>query len=126
MNNISSFDEFSRGSGKARPSLNFSIPTGETISKQTETASPELETPEKPARFSRALQRINAVDESGERDSFKDCYDVVHAEHQHLLKEINRIEYGDPEMKKHVTELKKAFNDLIVKLQFFSEKGAKK
>ena len=135
MNNLSSFEEFSKGTGKPRQSLNFSIPvTGNTSSSmeknEEETAKPVTpKATDKPARFTRAHQQMMNVkegDEIKEDETFKVCYDVIHSEYQYILKDLNRIEYGDPEMKKHVTDLKKGFNDLLVKLQFFSEKGAKK
>lgn len=130
MNNLSSFDEFSRGAGKNKPSLNFSIPTGSPATiKETDSEVPETaeilpqDTLKKPQRFQRARTRM--MEESKEGNIFKDCYDVVEAEYTHLLKDLNRIEYSDSEKKKHVTDLKKAFNELLVKLQFFSENDKK-
>lgn len=130
MNNLSSFEEFSNGTGKNKPSLNFSIPTSSTANiEETDNEnakSSEIlprDTPKKPKRFQRARTRM--MEESQEESIFKDCYDVVEAEYTHLLKDLNRIEYSDSEKKKHVTDLKKAFNDLLVKLQFFSENDKK-
>jgi hypothetical protein len=137
MNNLSSYEEFSKGTGKPRQSLNFSIPiSGNAPSsiKKNEDETGELsELPHskemKPARYTRAHQQMmnpRIDDEIQEDETFKICYDVIHSEYLYITKDLNRIEYSDPEMKKHVTELKKGFNDLLVKLQFFSEKGTKK
>jgi len=126
MNNLSSFEEFSKGTGKQAQSINFSIPiSGSSSTVKNEEEDPELS--DKPARHSRAHQQMMKIEEETSQDEvFKTCYDVVDAEYKFIMKDLNRMEYSDQEMKKHVTELKKSFNDLLVKLQFFSEKGAKK
>lgn len=125
MKNLSNFAEFSRGAQKEVHAIAKPIETSQTsIAPQTEK---EISVPEKATRFSnhhdRTFNSKDATEVNKGMESFKTCYDVVHAEYLSILTEMNRIEYENGEQKKHVVDLKKTFNELLVKLQFFAEKG---
>lgn len=147
MNNISNFEEFSKGvTEKSRPG-SASYYAGLTKSTQDKRASqikkqtdmedddPEAYKPlpgdSKKTKTSRFTTKYHSMfgtseemnEEGDGSKAFKDTYSIIEAEYVSLLKDLNRIEYGEPELKKEAIELKKLFNDLLVKLQFFGEMG---
>jgi hypothetical protein len=130
MKNLTNFSEFSKGF-KEKTSTDLFQKQLEGAEKPVE-ASPEASEVIEPKKsksvgFSKTRQAIFDKDLTQEgMESFSDCYNVVERRYVSLLKELNRLEFSGNDMKKHVVDLKKAFSELLVKLQYFVEKGGTK
>jgi predicted nuclease with TOPRIM domain len=137
MNNLTSFADFAKGNLKEQ------LPKAEPVSKpvsvinEPQTEDLEAEVDVKPMEKTKAGDKKfkahheklfgtkkpheHISEENEEMKPFRDSYEVVEKEFTSLLRELNRVESGKPDLKKDVTELKKHFNELLVKLQFFGE-----
>lgn len=138
MNNLTSFADFSKGisSPKREEKVAPKVAVlNEPVQAQTEDAAPEvasqpLEKPKKSDKkfvshyeklFGSKKPHEEIVEKSEDMKPFRNSYEAVEKEFTSLLRELNRVESNKPDLKKHVTELKKHFNELLVKLQFFAE-----
>lgn len=140
MNNLTSFADFSKGTTTPQKEASKIAPQkvqmiNEPVEAQTEeleadVASQPMEKPSKSDKkfvahyeklFGKKKPHEQITEQSEDMKPFKHSYEVVEKEYTSLLRELNRVEGSKPDMKKHVTELKKNFNDLLVKLQFLAE-----
>lgn len=134
MNNLTSFADFFKGTPKEQPKTE-SKPISMITEPQTEDLEPDVaaQPAEKPKHtnkkfkaeyeklFGKKKAHERIADDNEDMKPFREAYEAVEKEYTSLLRELNRVESGNDDLKKHVTELKKSFNDLLVKLQFFGE-----
>jgi len=125
MNNISSFEQFSKGESKI----------SQEIVEDTTNLAPDSETKEPIVKastdtkhtsmhgriFGKTKPHQEIKDVNKDMKPFKDSYEKIETEYLSLIREMNRMESKKPDLKKDVTELKKNFNDLLVKLQYLAE-----